>query len=273
VRNVNFEDSVLNGLRHLTDAMGPIVKDFTKKYFYTSDNETKNNKRDPCFRANLFQFYYNESTTPFHIQCMFTGVDIPATSIIASHIFKFKFRNDCNDLLNFEDINHERNGLLLFLPIEHAFDRSHITFIYNKDISQFVLKLLKPGLSELTFRDYIKKENDVDTTNLFKENYAKKKQSKVLYVSNLKKLLDQKFGDFEGKPFAYKFTTSKCYYRCLAFQQSMAMLYAEKEKWIEKDDVKSPSMWSDMGDENIAAVSAWIERIKGSTEPMIEYRD
>ena len=162
-------------------------------------------------------------------------------------------------MLDFDDINHERNGLLLFLPIEHAFDRSHITFVFDSQLNQFVLKLLKPGLSELSFRDYIKAERNVDTRWLFKESYSENWKANKKAVHNLIALLDQKFKDYEGHPFAFHFSpVIKCYARCLAFQQPMAMLFAEENGWISKEGVKSPTMWSELGEEKIAFVSTWM---------------
>jgi hypothetical protein len=159
------------------------------------------------------------------------------------------------------------------MPIEHAFDRSHITFVYDKNLSQFVLKLLKPGLSKLTFRQYISEERNADTNQLFIEKYKKKWEEKKKHVFNLKNLLDQTFMDFEEKPFAFPFSsTVRCYYRCLAFQQSMAMLFAEEKGWISKEDVQSPSMWSDLEEGKIASVSSWVERVKTSAMP-IEVQD
>jgi len=94
------------------------------------------------------------------------------------------------------------------------------------------------------------------------------------YVRNLGRLLDQKFGDFDGKPFAFQFSPErKCFYRCLAFQQSMAMLLAEENGWISKEEVQSPSMWSDLGQEKIAAVSSWLDRSNELSTTPIEHQD
>ena len=66
-KSVSFEDTVTESLKNITidvskirKAIGPVVESFARKYYYTSENETQNDKRDPKFRAKLFQYYYPE---------------------------------------------------------------------------------------------------------------------------------------------------------------------------------------------------------------------
>ena len=99
-------------------------------------------------------------------------------------------------------------------------------------------------------------------------------RNKKKYVKTLTALLNQKIGDFDGKPFVFPFSPDKkCYYRCLAFQQSMAMLQAEEKGWISKEEVNSPSMWSDLADEKIASVSSWIDSRAKELSTPIEVQD
>ena len=203
---------------------------------------------------------------------MFTGADIPYYSVVASHLFKFKFRHECKYQLSIDDINDERNGLLLLAPIEHAFDRSHITFVYDKELQKFKLKLLKQDLKQVTFRKYAKTERNINTNMLFKQSASFTEDSKKRYVDTLHRLLDRTFGDFEGVPFAYNFTASKkCFYRCFAFQQAMATLQAKENGWISEDEADVlPCMWSDLEEEKVKTITSWIKGVFDSKGHEIE---
>lgn len=66
-----------------------------------------------------------------------------------SHIFKYCWHLD-KDLLNLDDINNVRNGLLMFKPIEFAFDDSRICFEFKEKDSAFHMILLDESLIEVT---------------------------------------------------------------------------------------------------------------------------
>jgi hypothetical protein len=63
---------------------------------------------------------------------MLTGEVLPRKCVIASHLFKKKWSPAAYRLLHIEDVNDIRNGLLLWKPIEYAFDRGQIFFKYEK---------------------------------------------------------------------------------------------------------------------------------------------
>jgi hypothetical protein len=64
---------------------------------------------------------------------MLTGEWLPRKCVIASHLFKKKWAAAASKLLQIADINDVRNGLLLWKPLEHAFDRGQIFFIYEEN--------------------------------------------------------------------------------------------------------------------------------------------
>jgi hypothetical protein len=52
------------------------------------------------------------------------------------------------------EIDNPRNGMLMYRPIEQAFDRKQLCFIYNPFNQAFVVKVLKPDLlREELFQD------------------------------------------------------------------------------------------------------------------------
>jgi hypothetical protein len=296
-RSVNFEELVLQKLDttnkkvdttnkkldttnkkvdSLKTYVGPVVKDFARKFFYTADNQTQNEMRDVSFRAKVFEFYYDTEAYPaLHFKCMFTGVDLPSKTIIASHLFKFKFGDHCWQLLDFKDINDVRNGLLLFQPLEHAFDRSHIIFAYDKELKKFVLEVLNTDILEMTFKEYAISEK-INREFLFKSSFDIEGVDIDMNpcTKNLRHLLDQKFSDYVGKAFEYNFTESKkCYYRCFAFHESVSRLQAVDRGWAEATEIQSPNMWSDFADERVEMVKTWIDDWKEAVEPVEERQD
>lgn len=66
-----------------------------------------------------------------------------------SHLFKHCWLAN-KDLLNLRDINDVRNGLLLFKPLEHAFDDSKICFEHNAADQTFSMLLIDQRLSAVT---------------------------------------------------------------------------------------------------------------------------
>jgi hypothetical protein len=68
---------------------------------------------------------------------MLTGEWLPRKCVIASHLFKKKWANEAKRLLQIENINDVRNGLLLWKPLEHAFDRGQFFFTYEEDTGRY----------------------------------------------------------------------------------------------------------------------------------------
>lgn len=66
-----------------------------------------------------------------------------------SHIFKYCWHLD-KDLLNLGNINNVRNGLLMFKPIEFAFDDSRICFEFKENDLAFHMIVLDESLNEVT---------------------------------------------------------------------------------------------------------------------------
>jgi hypothetical protein len=48
--------------------------------------------------------------------------------------------------MGFADIHDEQNGLLLFKPVEWAFDTSRLTFVYNADFQAFEAHILDQSM-------------------------------------------------------------------------------------------------------------------------------
>jgi len=99
------------------------------------------------FKDALAVFYGCTRTTNTDLKCMLTGNFYPRPEVRASHIIKRSTDGDTMHLYGLPpNVDHVRNGLLLLEPIEQAFDRKDICFLYNAISNQLVAKVLNPSL-------------------------------------------------------------------------------------------------------------------------------
>ena len=203
---------------------------------------------------------------------MLSGYELPIKTVIGAHLFKSCWAPDCKTRLGFDDINNPRNGLLLFKPFEYAFDNSHICFRFEGESETFHMKILKPDLKDMSIKSYIQVEKEIDNRDLFrtKEDWIAvinkqlhpEHETEMIAVENLIKILEMKFSDFEGKPVLK--TNEKCFGRCLSFQASMARLLAIEKGWITKDELESPTMFSELEEKKTQMLNNWFKSLENS---------
>lgn len=102
-------------------------------------------KRTTDFKDQLVAKYCPNHSND-RARCLLLCKDLPRRFIIGSHIFKRALAHLSSELLGFENIDDVRNGLLLFLPIETAFDQFRLCFV-RKD-SGFFCHILDKDLKE-----------------------------------------------------------------------------------------------------------------------------
>lgn len=88
---------------------------------------------------------------------MATGHYLPSDLVVASHIFLQKWHNRILRYTAFRDINDVRNGLLLYKPVEWAFNRAKMC-IEVDDIGRMTFRLLDYDLYEVKLAD---KDNEL----------------------------------------------------------------------------------------------------------------
>jgi hypothetical protein len=93
---------------------------------------------------------------PERLQCALSGMDLPAPSIIATHLWKHEFAESTMMFFNFTDIDDPRNGLLLYKLFGEAYDRAQICFIYhaNEAVATWRCHVLDKSILPLTWKDY-----------------------------------------------------------------------------------------------------------------------
>ena len=68
---------------------------------------------------------------------MLTSEVLPSQSVIATHLYKSAWAVFVELALGFSDIDDVRNGLLLWKPIEHAFDTAQMCFTYDSQNDRY----------------------------------------------------------------------------------------------------------------------------------------
>lgn len=68
---------------------------------------------------------------------MLTSEALPSKTVIATHLYKSSWAVLVELALGFSDIDDVRNGLLLWKPIEHAFDTAQMCFTYDSGSSRY----------------------------------------------------------------------------------------------------------------------------------------
>lgn len=99
------------------------------------------------FKESVAAHYSCTRSTDNYLKCMVTGTFYPRHEVRASHIVKRSTDGDTMHLYGLPpNIDHVRNGLLMLEPIEQAFDRKDICFLYDSLTNQLVAKVLNPNL-------------------------------------------------------------------------------------------------------------------------------
>ncbi|CAK4095628.1 unnamed protein product [Aphanomyces euteiches] len=117
--------------------------------------------RNPHFKANLCDFYNCNRRKNKWIQCMLLGISFPASIVAGAHLFRRSNEYLSNCLMQISDIDDVRNGLLLFKPLEHAFDHFQISFIYDQRDDCFYMKLFDPSIANTPIINLMRDPNQM----------------------------------------------------------------------------------------------------------------
>ena len=139
--------------------------------------------------------------------------------------------------MDFADINDPRNGMIMFHPFEHAFDRSELCFL-KRDDGRFYMEIMKPSLRDTKLHQYAKLNN------------------LSLDLTSESSILDKTFEEFTIDPLNFGDTGFKPFSRCLNFQARQARLYAIKKGW-KKMSWDFNDFWSETND--IENVKSWLK--------------
>lgn len=222
------------------------------------DNVTNvsNNSARESFKTPLKAAYgFFDSSTRSDLWDMSTGQCLRHGCVIAAHIFQYRWRLFLSILSDFKDINDARNGLLLYKPVEWAFDRAKI-----------FIEVTKTGA--MTFRLLDQSLRNVKLTDKAMELRKEGKQERPLSGSEVN--LQETFGDLDGRSLQFppdsNMRPSK---RLLALHAHAAWLTFTSLN--PKSEVKAPS-YNESDDERTAhslnhIINEWKKSLQ-STVPL-----
>ena len=201
--------------------------------------------RKQNFKKSLLHHYGyatpSSSTDPQFIRCMLLDIPLPSKVVIGAHLFRHSLHDIAASLLDLEDINDPRNGLLLFQPIEVAFDKFQLSFIYDKEADTFRLKLWDQALRLQLLVDSITDKN----VRLRIENPdGWRRRSRPCVAKNCTLDLLTTFGDIDGKCLVFTNLT-RPFKRCINLQARVAREEAVRNKWIDESDEDFEDFWSE----------------------------
>ncbi|GAQ92396.1 hypothetical protein KFL_010050020 [Klebsormidium nitens] len=222
-------------------------------------------KRDPDFRKRVIEFYGSEvaikiikkrssgkTKTVFRkrIVCAATGEPMPASNVIASHLFKHLWANRKHQL-DLDSIDNPRNGLMLCKGVESAYDNSQPSII-QKD-GGLRIHILDPSLKSIKVLDHTRSLL-ADRFQEHDDEGIKARNSDVF--RNEPDFQSMTFGDLEGRALVLP-VHKQPFDRCLCFQAHQARKRAVGLGWLSKaTDFDFDDFWSE-GASYLEKVRAW----------------
>ena len=209
----------------LADHLIPFIEELKLEQFALAASSEKSNNQ--AVKVDCINYYNSTNLTslPATIACQFLGIDFPTHQVTCSHIFQRKWAKS-RKIIDLQEINDVKNLLLLFKPIEVAFDEGRLCFLWDDSSSQFRMKILDPNIKGKTVLDLALRQFP---------NFS---------ATNMDPILMNTIGILEGKPLI----TGQAipYKRCLAFHASRARYEAiHVQKWIKAEEFTIPEdAWS-----------------------------
>jgi hypothetical protein len=180
--------------------------------------------RNQDFKRNLCEFYGCFCRKKRWIQCMVLDIAFPKVLVTAAHLFRRSNEYLAVPLMQIEDIDDTRNGMLMFKPLKYAFDHFQISFIAEEDGNSFILKLFDQSLQATLLIDLItdKNQRQVLINAVSNENL----DNRCTYN------LQTTFGEIDGKRITF-YSPNRPFNRCLNLQARLAYMIALKKGSID----------------------------------------
>ena len=174
------------------------------------------------------------------LRCMLLNELLPYSSVIAAHLLKREWDYLSRQLADVDDVDDARNGLLLYKPLEWAFDTSRLVFIWDGARGSFVAHVLDPNILAVRLVDKAQAE--------LKERY--KTDDEAI-------LGDRCFRDVHGVALVLPLAFSP-WRRCLCFHAHAARDEALRRAWLTSvEDFQFEDFWSE-GVNGMEKVRLWL---------------
>lgn len=162
---------------------------------------------------------------------MVLDIALPSKVVIASHLFRRSNAHIAPYLIALHDIDDYRNGLLLFKPLEYAYDRFQISFIYDKNLDQYLLKVMDPSFLEKRLVELLTSQQ----MNILSAEIPMSTAPSVITNHGVSRnLYTITFGDLQDCAIAFR-GISRPFNRCLNLQARLARYKAIRDGWVKKE--------------------------------------
>lgn len=162
------------------------------------------------------------------LRCMLLDVLLPYSSVIAAHLLKREWDDLSRQLADVDDVDDVRNGLLLYKPLEWAFDTSRLAFVWDGARGAFVAHVLDPNILDVRLVDKAKA--------VLKERHK---------TGDEDVLRDRCFRDVHGTALVLPLGFSP-WRRCLCLHAHLARDEALRRKWLTSDEeFRFDDFWSE----------------------------
>lgn len=209
---------------------------FARVFRYTESLSTRTAGRG-ILRRRLLQL--QPTTSDGLLRCMLLGVELPKENVIGAHIFKHAWLDLTRYVLDFDDIDDPRNGLLLYKPLEWAFDTSRMAIVWDAGSGGFVARILDNRICGIYLYQKAKE--------LLKTKY----KEAACFTGCMT------FGDVDGRRLVLPHEFSP-YRRCLMFQALCARRHAQTEGWMHPGSFAFGEFWSDASEDIATKVRNWL---------------
>ncbi|KAG2760382.1 hypothetical protein Pcac1_g27649 [Phytophthora cactorum] len=164
--------------------------------------------------------------------CMVMNVALPSSVVIASHIFRREHDHLKGHFVQIADIDDVRNGLLLFKPIESAFDDLDISFLVDKR-DQFTLKMFNSDIKAHLLVDRLTQQQ-WDELGCGSLPTHWRTSTSPIYAPNAPQFnVLTTFGELDGKTLRFPSgSTLRPFRRCLYHQAQLARTRAITQGWV-----------------------------------------
>ncbi len=237
------------------------VKMFQRTFRYSDSNLCS--IRSTAFKAQLL-LADGRVARCATARCYVLDVELPRHLVIGAHVFKHEWAYLAKDVLDIDDVDDVRNGLLLYRPLEWAFDTGRLVFVL--DAGALVLRVLDPAIRELSLH--------AKAAQLLCK--APEQQAAELATLESKWRLPEARSTFgalhETRARLLPPAGVSPWRRCLCFHAHVARREAVRVGWIAtEDDAPFDDYWSWSEESEAAArVRHWLEHSAQPLHPVSE---
>ena len=170
------------------------------------------------------------------LRCMLLNRLFPYAYVIGAHLLKREWGDMSKELADVDDVEDPRNGLLLYKPLEWAFDTSRLAFTWDEATSRFVAHLLDGHLANVKLVEKAKE--------LLKDRYRRSEDADELG--------EMCFSDVDGLPLVLPVGFLP-FRRCLCLHANLAREEALRNAWLSPGSFEFQDFWSSDGDDKVLA--------------------